>query len=146
MGLDAVIFVFWMLSFKPAFSPFYFTLIKRLFSSSSVSAIRVVSSAYQGLLILLLEILIPACDSFSLLLFSSMCCAMLSHVRLFPTPWVVACQAPLSMGDSPGRNTGVGCHVLLQGIFLTQESNPYLLCLLHWRHFLYPLRHLGGPS
>ena len=35
--------------------------------------------------------------------------------------------------DSPGKNTRVGCHVLLQGIFLTQGSNPYLLCLLHWQ-------------
>ena len=31
----------------------------------------------------------------------------------------------------PGKNTGVGCHLLLQGIFLTQGSNPHLLCLLH---------------
>ena len=36
-------------------------------------------------------------------------------------------------GDSPGKNTGVGCHALLQGIFLTQGSNPHLLCLLHWQ-------------
>ena len=35
--------------------------------------------------------------------------------------------------DSPGRHTGAGCHFLLQGIFLTQESNPRLLCLLHWQ-------------
>ena len=34
--------------------------------------------------------------------------------------------------DSPGKNTGVGCHALLQGIFPTQESNPCLLPLLHW--------------
>ena len=34
--------------------------------------------------------------------------------------------------DFPGKNTGVGCHFLLQGIFPTQELNPYLLCLLHW--------------
>ena len=40
MGLDAMIFFFWMLSFKPAFSLSSFTLIKRLFSSSSLSAIR----------------------------------------------------------------------------------------------------------
>ena len=33
--------------------------------------------------------------------------------------------------DSPGKNTGVGCHFLLQGIFLTQGSNPSLLHLLH---------------
>ena len=53
-------FVFWMLSFKPAFSPSSFTFIKRLFSSSSLSAIRMVSSAYLKLLILLPAILIPA--------------------------------------------------------------------------------------
>jgi len=46
MGLDAMILVFWMLSFKPTFSLSTFTFIKRLFSSSSLSAIRVVSSAY----------------------------------------------------------------------------------------------------
>ena len=46
MGPDAMIFAFWMLRFKPAFSLSSFTFIKRLFSSSSLSAIRVVSSAY----------------------------------------------------------------------------------------------------
>ena len=35
--------------------------------------------------------------------------------------------------DSPGKNTGVGCHALLQVIFLTQGSNPHLLYLLHWQ-------------
>jgi len=39
-----------------------------------------------------------------------------SHVRLFATVWIVAHQAPLSMGFS-SKNTGVGCHALLQGIF-----------------------------
>ena len=48
-------------------------------------------------------------------------------------------------GDSLGKDTGVGCHALLQGIFPTQESNPYLRCLLHCRQFLYPLSHLGSP-
>ena len=33
----------------------------------------------------------------------------------------------------PGKNTGVSCHFLLQGIFQTQGSNPHLLCLLHWQ-------------
>ena len=50
-----------MLSFKPTFSLSSFTFIKRLFSSSSLSAIRVVSSAYLRLLIFLPAILIPAC-------------------------------------------------------------------------------------
>ena len=35
--------------------------------------------------------------------------------------------------DSPDKNTGMGCHALLQGIILTQGSNPHLLCLLHWQ-------------
>ena len=111
MGPDAMILVFWMLSFKPTFSPSSFTLIrsdqirsdqslsrvqllatpwiaarqaslsitnswsslrltsiesvKRLFSYSSLSAIRVVSSAYLRLLIFLPAILIPACASSS---------------------------------------------------------------------------------
>ena len=65
MGLDAVVLVFLILSFKPAFSLCSFTFIKRLFSSSSLSAIRVVSSAYLSLLIFLLAIF-PAYDSSSL--------------------------------------------------------------------------------
>ena len=65
MEQDAMIFVFWMLSFKPIFSLSSFTFIKRLFSSSSLSAIRVVSSAYLRLLIFLPTILIPACASYS---------------------------------------------------------------------------------
>ena len=58
----AMILVFWMLSFKPTFSLSFFTFIKRLFSSS-LSAIRVVSSAYLRLLIFLLAVLIPGCAS-----------------------------------------------------------------------------------
>ena len=64
MRPDAKIFVFWILSFKLAFS-LSFTLIKRLFSSSLLFANRVVLSAYLKLLIFLPEILIPACDSSS---------------------------------------------------------------------------------
>ena len=69
MGLDAMILVFWMLSFKPDFSLSSFTPIKRLFSYSSLSAIRVVSSAYLRLMIFLPAILIPACASSSLAFF-----------------------------------------------------------------------------
>ena len=65
MGLDVVILVFWMLSFKPTFSLSSFMFIKRFFSSSSFSAIRVVSSGYLRLLIFLPAILIPACASSS---------------------------------------------------------------------------------
>ena len=65
MGPDAMIFICWMLSFKPVFSLSSLTFIKRLFSSS-LYAIRVVSSAYLRLLIFLPAILIPACASSSL--------------------------------------------------------------------------------
>ena len=62
---DAMIFVFLMLSFKPSFSLSSYTFFKRLFSSSSLSAIRVVSSAYLKLSLFLPENLIPACVSSS---------------------------------------------------------------------------------
>ena len=45
--------------------------------------------------------------------------------------------------DSPGRNTGVSCHVLLQGIFPTQGWNPHLFYLLHWWVGSLPLAPLG---
>ena len=69
IGLDAMILVYWMLSFKPTFSVSSFTFIKRLLSSSSLSAIRVLSSTYLRLLIFLPAILIPTCAS-SILHFS----------------------------------------------------------------------------
>ena len=65
IGLHAIFLVFWMLSFKPTFSLSSLTFIKKFFSSSPLSGIRVVSSAYLRLLIFLLVILIPACASSS---------------------------------------------------------------------------------
>ena len=61
---------------------------------------------------------------------------VLSHVKLFGMPWTIACQAPLFMEFS-GKNIGVGCHFLLQGIFLNQGSNSHLLHVLHCRQILY---------
>ena len=49
----------------------------------------------------------------------------LSHVQLFVTPWTVAPPRLLCPWNSPGQTTQVGSHSLLQGIFLTQESNPH---------------------
>ena len=48
-------------------------------------------------------------------------------------------------GILPGKNTGTGCHFLLQGIFPTQGLNPRLLHLLHWQADSLPLHHLGSP-
>ena len=51
-------------------------------------------------------------------------CQSPSHVRVFATLWTVAPPRFLCPWDSPGKNTGVGCHSLLQGILPTQGSNP----------------------
>jgi len=48
--------------------------------------------------------------------------------------------------DSPDKNTGVGCHALLQGIFPTQRSNLCLLYLLSWQVDSLPLVPLGSPK
>ena len=48
--------------------------------------------------------------------------------------------------DSPDKNTGVGCHLLLQGIFPNQRSNPRLLCLPHCRQILNHLSHQRNPQ
>ena len=65
-----------------------------------------------------------------------------SHVWLFATPWTVTC---LCLWDSPGKNTGVGCHALLQWIFLIPGSNLHLLCILPWQAGSLPLAPPGKP-
>ena len=67
---------------------------------------------------------------------------LLRRVWLFATPRTVACYTPLSW-SSPGKNTGVGCRSLLQGIFPTQGMNPHLP---HCRQILYHLSHQGSPK
>ena len=60
---------------------------------------------------------------------------------LFATPWTITCQAPQSMEFS--RQEYWSCHFLLQGIFLTQGSNPGLP---HHRLMLYPLSYQGSTE
>ena len=68
-----------------------------------------------------------------------LCCAqLLSCVRLCATP-----PGSSVHGDSPGKNTGVGCHALFQRIFPTQGSNSGLL---HCWQIIYQLRHQGNPT
>ena len=57
------------------------------------------------------------------------------------TQWAVACQPPRPWNSS-GKNTKVGSHSILQGIFQTQRSNS---SLLHCRQILYHLSHQGSP-
>ena len=66
------------------------------------------------------------------------CCAqLLSHVRLL---WPHGLQSTRLL--CPGKNTGTGCHLLLQGIFPTQKLNLWLLRLLHCQEYSIPLHHL----
>ena len=70
-------------------------------------------------------------------------CAVLCLVtQLGPTLCDLSLPGSSIHGDSPGKNTGMSCHVLLQGIFPTQESNPGLP---HWGQNLYHLSHQGSP-
>ena len=66
---------------------------------------------------------------------------LLSRVLFFAIPWTVAHQ--LCPWNFPGRNTVVSCCFLLQGVFVTQGSNP---SLLHWQEDSLLLSHQGGPD
>ena len=63
----------------------------------------------------------------------------------FVTPWTVVRQALRPWGY-PGKNTGVGCHFLHQGIFPTQGLNTHLLSLLNWQVDYVPLAPPGKTS
>ena len=53
--------------------------------------------------------------------------------------------AAAAAAAAAGKNTAVGCQALLQGVFLTQGSNPGLLRLLHWQGLSLPLVQPGKP-
>ena len=126
MRPDAMILVFWMLSFKPTFSLSSFIFIKRLFISSSLSALRVMSSVYLRWLIFLPAILIPASASSSPAIHMMYSACKLNkqsdNIQHWCTPFpiwnqsVVPCPVltvasdllfQISTWTSPGQNTGV---------------------------------------
>ena len=76
--------------------------------------------------------------------FPVLCCCSLVAQSCLTLCDPIDCSPPGSSvyGDSPGKNTGVNCHGLLQGIFLTQGSNPGLP---HCRWIFYHLSHQGSP-
>ena len=81
-------------------------------------------------------------------------CNLCLQFRIWRMKFMYVCVCPtlcdptelLCPRDSPGKNTRVGCHFLLQGIFPMQGSNPCLLHLLHWQTGSLPPGHLGSPS
>ena len=68
-------------------------------------------------------------------------CSVASVVTDFLQPYGLWHARLLSPWDSPGKNIGVDCHALLQGIFLIQGLTLCLLCLLHWQGVSLPLNH-----
>ena len=135
MWPDAMILVFWMLSFKPAFSLSSYAVIKNIFSSSSLSAIRVVSSAYLRLLIFLLAILIPACESSS----PAFCMKHISFAFAYKlnkqgdniqpcyTPFPILNQSVLTV-DSWPANRFLMRQVRCSGIPISLRISHSLLC------------------
>ena len=123
MGPDTMILVLWVLSFKPAFPLSSFTLIRRLFGSSSLSAIKVISSTYLRLLMFLPSILIPSCDSSSLAFHTmyTVVVQSLSRVWLFATPWTATCQASLSFTVSQSLLKFISIESVM-------SSNHLILC------------------
>ena len=89
--------------------------------------------------IVFLSIFPPLLIILGLCLVTQLCLTLCNTVDLYPTrllcPW-----------DSLGKNTGVGCHALLQRIFLTQELNLCLSYLLHWQVDFSTTNPLGKPS
>ena len=124
MGLDVMILVFFMFSFKPVFSLSSFTLIKRFFSSSSLSAFRVVSSAYLRLLIFFPATLIPACGS------SSPAFHMYSAYELNKQDAGLPCSPPGDLSNPGIEPTSLMSPSLAGGFFTTTAkfSSVYWNC------------------
>ena len=69
-------------------------------------------------------------------------CLVAQSYRTLCNPMDCSPPGSFAHGDSPGKNTGVGCHAILWGIFLTQGSNSGLP---HCSQILYNLSHQGSP-
>ena len=128
MGPDAMILVFWMLSFKPTFSLSSFIFIKSLFSSSWLSAIRVVSSAHLRLLMFLLPILIPAYNSSTLAFLIMYSTYRLNKQGDSRQP---CCYSFLSLEPIRSSIQGSNCSFLTR-IQVSQETGKMVSYLVPW--------------
>ena len=87
----------------------------------------------------------PLASQKSLNLLTACVLSCFSCVQLFCKPVIYKPPGSSDHGDSPGKNSGVGCHALLQGIFPIQGLNMSLLHLLHWHAGSLPLAPPGKP-
>ena len=81
----------------------------------------------------------PFCKQYSMCVYAQFCLTLWDPMD---------CSPPGSSvhGDSPGKNTGVHCHALLQEIFPIHGSNLHLFCLLHWQASSLRLAPPGKPN
>ena len=86
--------------------------------------------------------LIPICDHYCVFVGVCVCIHMSSRIWLLATSWIQPVWL-LCSWTSPSKNTGEGCHSLLQGIYPTQGLNLHLWLLLHWQVDSLPLCHFG---
>ena len=112
-------------SFLPAFGGFF---------KQNFIVVSFLWCCVEHFFIYVLSIRYPLCDVPAAVLCLSLSC-------VWPTPWTWPSRL-LCPWDSPGRNTGVACHALFQGIFPSQGSNPGLP---RCRQILYWLSHQGSP-
>ena len=89
--------------------------------------------------------LLLVCHFLDLLIFMAVLCCIASVASHSLQPYGLQPARLLCPWGSPGKNTGGGCHALLQGIFLTQGLNRHLWCLLHWQVGFFPLATSGNP-
>ena len=124
----------WSLDQEDALENFFYACIVYFWDLSRVLYVSVVYSS--GCYRILYRSKIPGC----------LCvCSVTSVMSKFLQPYGLEPTRLLCPWHSPGKYTGVGCHTLLQGIFLTQGSNPHLLCLLYCQGGSVPLAPPGTP-
>ena len=146
--LNFYLFIYWLhhkacgiLASRPGIEPVFYALEGRVLTTGPPGKSFLISlDRFLGLRFLGKKDIQVFIFGITLLMSSPVGAQSLSCVRLFVTPWTVGSQ------NFPGQNTGVGCHSLLQGIFLTQRLNPCLLCLLNWQVDSLPIVPPGKPQ
>ena len=120
---------------------YIYSLWKSLFSQCSICW---TVTNYHLIFTLFIRMLLLHCLPFQCIVFLMLVCSV-AQSCLTVNSWTVAHQAFLSMEVFSGKNSGLGCDFLLQGIFPTQGLYPPVLCLLHWQAVSLPLSHLSSP-
>ena len=133
--------VLYQLSYGVSLRIFY---SPHIFNTANIQTIFQLSKYFEGNLLYRVQGLFYVWKpwSFFIYMLTKCVCCVLSHSVISDSlqPYGLWPARFLCPWDSPGKDTGVGCHFLLQGIFLTQGAN---LSLLHWQADSLPLSQQG---